>query len=169
MELFTDCCMSCLSGGDFGFFYCLCSFNRGTLPARCSPTAYARFIKSCAGVNAAICIRVVLGNSSKRSAFVSKHHNKLCRWRHLLPLSAVLMRAYAVDGHWAESVHLRMYTNFKPKSLPDKLTQFQRIVLTIHQCRSHLHYIIVATSILIGHNLISVLSHMHHYFPLCRI
>ena len=52
--------------------------------------------------------------------------------RELMPLSAVLMRAYAVDGHWAESVHLRMYTNLKPKSSPDKLTQFQRIVLTIH-------------------------------------
>ena len=52
--------------------------------------------------------------------------------RELMPLSAVLMRAYAVDGHWAESVHLRMYTNLKPKSPPDKLTQFQRIVLTIH-------------------------------------
>ena len=101
-----------LAGGDFGFFYCLCSFDRGTLPVQCPPTAYARFITSCVGVNAAICIRAVLGNSFKRSAFVSQHHNKLCRWRHLLPLSAVLMRAYAVDGHWAESVHLRMYTNF---------------------------------------------------------
>ena len=155
MELFTYCCMSCqdrcshvfiypvtpalvysqnplgianLASRDFGFFYCLCSFDSCTLATQGSPTAYARFITSCAGV---------------------------------------LMRAYAVDGHWAESVHLRMYTNFKPKSPPDKLTQFQRIVLTIHQCRSHLHYIIVATSILIGHNLISVLSHMHHYFPLC--
>ena len=155
MELITYCCMSCqdrcshvflypvtpalvysqnplgianLASRDFGFFYCLCSFDSCTLATQGSPTAYARFITSCAGV---------------------------------------LMRAYAVDGHWAESVHLRMYTNFKPKSPPDKLTQFQRIVLTIHQCRSHLHYIIVATSILIGHNLISVLSHMHHYFPLC--
>ena len=159
MELFTYCCMSCqnrcshvfiypvtpalvysqnplgianLSGRDFGFFYCLCSFDSCTLATQGSPTAYARFITSCAGVNAAIYIR-----------------------------------AYAVDGHWAESVHLRMYTNFKPKSPPDKLTQFQRIVLTIHQCRSHLHYIIVATSILIRHHLISVLSHMNHYFPLC--
>ena len=121
-----------LSGRDFGFFYCLCSFDSCTLATQGSPTAYARFITSCAGVNAAIYIR-----------------------------------AYAVDGHWAESVHLRMYTNFKPKSPPDKLTQFQRIVLTIHQCRSHLHYIIVATSILIRHHLISVLSHMNHYFPLC--
>ena len=140
MELFTYCCMSCqdicshvfiypvtpalvysqnpleianLAGRDFGFFYCLCSFDSCTLATQGSPTAYARFITSCAGVNAA------------------------------------------------------MYKNFKPKSLPDKLTQFKRIVLTIHQCRSHLYYIIVATSILIGHNLISVLSHMHHYFPLC--
>ena len=148
MELFTYCCMSyqdsCshvfiypvtpalvysqnplgianLAGRDFGFFYCLCSFDSCTLATQGSPTAYARLITSCAGVNAAIYIRAV-----------SQHRNKLCRWRHLLPLSAVLMRAYAVDGHWAESVHLRMYTNFKPKSPPDKLTQFQRIVLTIH-------------------------------------
>ena len=159
MELITYCCMSCqdrcshvfiypvtpalvysqnplgitnLAGRDFGFFYCLCSFDSCTLATQGSPTAYARLITSCAGVNAAIYIRAVLGNSFKRSAFVSQHRNKLCRWRHLLPLSAVLMRAYAVDGHWAESVHLRMYTNFKPKSPPDKLTQFQRIVLTIH-------------------------------------
>ena len=121
-----------LAGGDFSFFYLLCSFDSCTLADQCSPTAYARFITSCAGVNAAICIRAVLENSFKRSAFVFQHRNKLCRWRHLLPLSAVLMRAYAVDGHWAESVHLRMYTNFKLKSPPDKLTQFQRIVLTIH-------------------------------------
>lgn len=156
-----------LAGRDFGFFYCLCSFDSCTLATQGSPTAYARFITSCAGVNAAIYIRAVLENSFKRSAFVFQHRNKLCRWRHLLPLSAVLMRAYAVDGHWAESVHLRMYTNFKPKSPPDKLTQFQRIVPIIHQCRIHLFCIIIAAYILIGHNFVSVLSHMNHYFPLC--
>ena len=153
MELFTYCCMSYQDSCSHVFIYPvipalvysqnplgianlsgrdLCSFDSCTLATQGSPTAYARLITSCAGVNAAIYIRAVLGNSFKRSAFVSQHRNKLCRWRHLLPLSAVLMRAYVVDGHWAESVHLRMYTNFKPKSPPDKSTQFQRIVLTIH-------------------------------------
>ena len=149
-----------LAGRDFGFFYCLCSFDSCTLTTQGSPTAYARFITSCAGVNAAIYIRAVLENSFKRSAFVFQHRNKLCRWRHLLPLSAVLMKAYAVDGPWTESVHLRMYTNFKAKSLPDKLTQFQRIVLTIHQCRSHRIYKNMATSILTGHTTISDKLHI---------
>ena len=124
MELIANCCMSCqdrcshvfiypvtpalvysqnplgianLAGGDFGFFYCLCSFDSCTLATQGSPTAYARFITSCAGVNAAIYIRAVLGNSFKRSAFVFQHRNKL----------------------------------------------------------------------LVAHHLISVLSHMHHYLPLC--
>lgn len=94
MELITYCCMSCqdrcshvfiypvtpalvysqntlgianLAGRDFGFFYCLCSFDSCTLATQGSPTAYARFITSCAGVNAA-----------KRST-----HESVCRRRTL--------------------------------------------------------------------------------------
>ena len=129
MELITYCCMSCqdrcshvfiypvtpalvysqnplgianLAGRDFGFFYCLIVYIHSTA-VHLQPKVRLRHTLDL--------LRAV---------------------RELMPLSAVLMRAYAVDGHWAESVHLRIYTNFKPKSPPDKLTQFQRIVLTIH-------------------------------------
>ena len=122
MELFTYCCMSyqdsCshvfiypvipalvysqnplgianLSGRDFGFFYCLCSFDSCTLATQGSPTAYARLITSCAGVNAAIYIRSVHKSSFKRSAFAFARCKKLCIWRHLLLLSAVIHESHS--------------------------------------------------------------------------
>ena len=60
---------------------------------------------SCAGVNAAICIKAVLENSFKLSAFVFQHRNKLCRWRHLLPLSAENLRAGATGVHYGKIVY----------------------------------------------------------------
>lgn len=60
---------------------------------------------SCAGVNAAICIKAVLENSFKLSAFVFQHRNKLCRWRHLLPLSAENLRAGAAGIHYGKIVY----------------------------------------------------------------
>ena len=44
-----------------------------------SSTTEARFITSCVGVNAVICIRSVSESSFKRSAFAFAHSNKRCR------------------------------------------------------------------------------------------
>ena len=55
----------------------------------------------CAGVNAAICISSVRESTSKRSAFDFTHCNRLCRWRHLLLLSEVILKAFVARtyGH----------------------------------------------------------------------
>lgn len=54
---------------------------------------------SCAGVNATICISSVRESTSKRSAFDFTHCNRLCRWRHLLMLSEVILKAHAAHRH----------------------------------------------------------------------
>ena len=54
---------------------------------------------SCAGVNATICISSVRESTSKRSAFDFTHSNRLCRWRHLLMLSEVILKAHAAHRH----------------------------------------------------------------------
>lgn len=54
---------------------------------------------SCAGVNATICISSVRESTSKRSALDFTHCNRLCRWRHLLMLSEVILKAHAAHRH----------------------------------------------------------------------
>ena len=54
---------------------------------------------SCAGVNATICTSSVRESTSKRSAFDFTHCNRLCRWRHLLMLSEVILKAHAAHRH----------------------------------------------------------------------
>ena len=46
-------------------------------PPDCLYMTYARFITSCVGVNAVICIRSVSESSFKRSAFAFAHSNSL--------------------------------------------------------------------------------------------
>ena len=57
--------------------------------------AVAWFITSCAGVNAAIDKSSACKSSFKRSAFAFARCKKLCIWRHLLLLSAVIHESHS--------------------------------------------------------------------------
>ena len=59
----------------------------------------ARFMTSRVNVNNAICRRYVHEISFKLSAFDFMHSNRLCRWRHLLMLSEVILKAHAAHRH----------------------------------------------------------------------
>ena len=66
--------------------------------------AVAWFITSCAGVNAAIDKSSACKISVKRSAFAFARCKKLCIWRHLLLLSAVIHESHSpIPPDWPQT------------------------------------------------------------------
>ena len=90
-----------LAGGAFGFFYCLCSFDICTRRLYVSAYGLRLNMTSCVGVNVAIYISSVRESSFKRSAFAFARCKKLCIWRHLLLLSAVIHESHSpISPDW---------------------------------------------------------------------